>query len=61
MKGNCRRSIEAVDAWRIQSGNGGGGGIKKPEGIEETMSFDLSLMQTIGKWRSRSRVTADLS
>lgn len=59
MKGICGRSTEAADAWRIQSGNGGGC-IKKSEGIEERMSFNLSLMQTIGKWRSRSIVTADV-
>lgn len=59
MKGNCRRSTEAAEAWRIQSGSGGGY-IKKSEGIKERMSFNLSLMQTTGKWRSRSIVTADL-
>lgn len=59
MKGNCGRSTEAADAWRIQSGNAGGC-IKKSEGVEERMSFNLNLMETIEKWRTRSVVTTDL-
>lgn len=59
MKGNCKRYTEAADAWRIQSGNAGGC-IKKSEGIEERMSFNLNLMKTAGKWKTRSIGTTDL-